>query len=181
MWTLTRHRSYAQNLFLPPSHYGIGSPTPVLSFETALSLAGGGRNTVAFVDNGYHGGDIDRVISDLSRTVKSSGREVVVLSSENDLRQTCRSSISAVSGCIAAAVFYSSPTEGQPAGRWNYTLRADGALGEKIDTRSTRNDAEIYLLPFQRAIDWSIARGNSSVDQNLLPNQVSPFKMMNED
>jgi ATP-binding cassette, subfamily A (ABC1), member 3 len=167
-------RSYAQNLFVPPSRYGIGSPTPVLSLESGLSLAGGGRTTVAFVNNAYQGGEIDRVITDLSGTIKSSGREAVVLSSENELRQTCRTSISGVSGCIVAVVFHSSPTEGHPPGMWNYTLRADGALGETIDVRSTRNSPEIYLLPFQHAIDWSIAEGNSSVSRNLLPSQVSP-------
>lgn len=94
-----------------------------------------------------------------------------LLSSESELRDTCRSSLRGVSPCIAAAVFYSSPTEGS-GGRWNYSIRTDGALGAGIDVDSKTNDQEIYLLPFQHSIDWAIADVNSSVDQGSLPKEV---------
>lgn len=76
-----------------------------------------------------------------------------------------------MSRCIAAAIFYSSPTEG-PQEAWNYTIRTDAVLGEGIDVDSTRNDQQIYLLPFQRSIDWAIARANSSFDSGGLPEEV---------
>lgn len=126
---------------------------------------------MVFVNNGLADGHIDQVINTVSQPAKARGDEVHFLSSESELRDTCRSSLRGVSPCIAAAVFYSSPTEGS-GGRWNYSIRTDGALGGQIDVNSNTNDQEIYLLPFQRSIDWAIASVNSSVDQNALPNKV---------
>ena len=56
MWFIT----YSKNFFIPPSTYGIGTPAPVLSLTDALGAASG-RSTVAFVNNGYHDGEIGHV------------------------------------------------------------------------------------------------------------------------
>lgn len=168
---LTRYRSYAKSLFIPPSTYGIGKPAPLQSFGDALDLVNGGRDRLVFVNNGFVGGHIEQAISKVSQPAKEHGDEVHVLSSEHELRNICRSSLRGVSPCIAAAVFYSSPTEGS-GGRWNYSIRADGALGSQIDVNSNTNDQEVYLLPFQHSIDWAIANVNSSIDQNALPDEV---------
>jgi ATP-binding cassette, subfamily A (ABC1), member 3 len=82
--------------------------------------------------------------------------DVQTLGQESDLLSVCRNSIRGTSKCIAGAVFHSSPSEG-PGGMWNYSLRADAALQTKIVTDSDRNDAEIYLLPLQHAIDRAIS------------------------
>lgn len=169
--------SYAKNFFVPPSDFGIGSPVPVLSFIDALRASVGGRNTVAFVNNGYTGGDIETLIDYLTVSVNTAGLTPVTLSSDDDLLTVCRSSLRGVSGCYGAASFHSSPTEG-PGSLWNYTLRADGALGAKIFVNQHDNDQEIYVLPFQHAIDAAISVLNGS---NNFPDTVNeyPFTSQN--
>ena len=166
--------SYAKNLFLPPSEFGISKATPIRSLENALDASGAGRDTVAFVDNGFKDGDIQRVIDDVAGSVRAAGKDVQVLGAEADLLTTCRSSLRGVTPCFGAAIFYSSPDEGQ-GGMWNYSLRADGALGNKVDYKSKKNDPQIYVLPLQHAVDFAIARQNTTVDQAALPNEVYEY------
>ncbi|KAL8711465.1 MAG: hypothetical protein Q9220_004123 [cf. Caloplaca sp. 1 TL-2023] len=166
--------AYARNLFTPPSHYGIAQSNPLRSLGDALSASGGGRDTVVLVNNGFVGGNIEGVISQVAETTRAAGKIVHITSNENDLLDFCRSSLRGVSHCYAAAVFYASPSEG-PGGMWNYSLRADGGLGTKIDVTDTKNDAEIYPLLFQHAIDFTIASLNTTVDQSALPSQVDEY------
>lgn len=170
--TNTGIRSYARNFFVEPSVYGIGHPTAIRSFADALSSVGGGRDKLVFVNNGFVGGDIEQVISEVSEPAKSAAAvKVEVLTTEDELRDVCRSSLRGVSTCIAAAVFYSSPQEG-PYGIWNYSVRVDGALGERINVDKSNNDDEIYVLPFQHTIDKAIASLNTTIDQSALPAEV---------
>ncbi|EKG18758.1 ABC transporter-like protein [Macrophomina phaseolina MS6] len=162
--------SYARNFFVPPSSFGIGSPRPVRSLENALNAAQGGRNKVVFVNNGLTGGDIETIITNLSDTVRSAGRLVSVVEDDIDLLTECPSSLRGVSTCFAAASFHSSPNEGV-GGIWNYTLRADGAFGERIYVEEGNNDAQIYILPFQHAIDAQIASASGS----SLPDTVEEY------
>ncbi|WEW56055.1 hypothetical protein PRK78_001490 [Emydomyces testavorans] len=149
--------SYARNLFIPPAKFGIGEPTPIRSLHNALDAVSGGRDKVVFVNNGFNGGNIDNVIAQVAGPVKLGGKKVELLSSPSQLPDTCKSTLRGTSSCIVAAVFYSSPNEGS-GGRWNYTIKADGSLGQgKIRTTDSDNDAEIYILPFQHAVDWAIA------------------------
>ncbi|CAJ2505326.1 Uu.00g127200.m01.CDS01 [Anthostomella pinea] len=149
--------SFARNLFVVPATYGIGEPHAVRSLQAGLEAASStNRGTVAFVNNGLAGGDIDRVIDSLSDTVTGAGKNATRLSQTPELNYACRSSLRGVSSCYGAVVFHSSPNEG-PGGLWNYTLRADGALGTKIDVTEDHNDGEVYTLPLQRAVDSAIA------------------------
>ena len=166
--------AYARNLFIPPSHYGIAPPTPVRSLADALRTDGAGRHTVAFVNNGFTGGDIEGVITQVADTVRAEGRDVQILNQEEELLTTCRNSLRGVSQCFGAAVFFASPSEG-PGGMWNYSLRGDGGLGVKIDVTNTKNDIEIYPIPLQHAIDFSILSRNSTVDQSTLPSQINEY------
>lgn len=166
--------SYARNLFIPPSNYGIGSATPIRSLQQGLQDAGGGRDILAFVNNGLTGGDIDRVIDSLAGTASTAGTTVERLETEAQLLNTCRSSLRGATSCYGAVVFSSSPSEGT-GGIWNYTLRADGAFGEKIDVNKNTNDGEIYLLPLQRAVDYAIASFNTTIDQTALPATVLEY------
>lgn len=104
----------------------------------------------------------------------ASGKDVQILRDEVDLLDICRSSLQGASSCIAGLVFYSSPTEG-PGGIWNYTLRADGALGSKIDVKSAGNDQDIYVLPLQHAVDAAIASHNLAAGQNNISDQVFEY------
>ncbi|KAL4939151.1 hypothetical protein BDV06DRAFT_41263 [Aspergillus oleicola] len=174
--------SYARNLFIEPATYGIGTPARLRSFADALDSVGVGRNRVVFVNNGLVDGSIEQVINDVAQPVRASQYEAHVLYDEDDMRELCRTTLRGMSRCIAAAVFHSSPTEG-PDGAWNYTIRTDAVLGEGIDVKSSSNDQEIYLLPFQRSIDWAIARANTSFDSSGLPEETLeyPFTTMSED
>ena len=129
-----------------------------------------------FVNNGFTGGDIEAVINEVESQAGSFGGQVQVLDRETELLSVCRNSIRGTSNCIAGAVFYSSPSEG-PHGLWNYSLRADAALQSKIVTDSTQNDAEIYLLPLQHAIDQAISGlGNGTA----LPDDVEEYPYTSE-
>jgi ATP-binding cassette, subfamily A (ABC1), member 3 len=171
--------SYARFLFIPPSVYGIGTPSPVRSLPDALDLVSGGRNKLVFVNSGYTGGDIDRVINSVAAPLRDSGKQIVTLDQEEELLSLCRNTLRGTSSCIAAAVFFSSPTEG-PGGRWNYSIRADGGLESKIVTDSTKNDVQIYALPLQHSVDFAIARLNSTVDQASLPKEVLQYSYTSE-
>ena len=162
--------SYAKNFFVPPSDFGIGSSTPLRSFSDALGASAGGRNTIAFVNNGYTSGDISNVISQLSGPPKAQGMTVRVLESDDELLTICKSSVRGVSPCFAAVSFRSSPSEGQlPV--WNYTVRTDGTFGTEIFVNSHNNDAQIYALPLQHAVDSAIASLNGS----SLPDQIHQY------
>ncbi len=80
---------------------------------------------MVFVNNGLVGGDIDRVIDQVSAPIRAGGKRVEILASPAELLNTCRNTLRGVSTCFGAAVFYSSPSEG-PGGMWNYSIRADG-------------------------------------------------------
>jgi ATP-binding cassette subfamily A (ABC1) protein 3 len=133
--------SYARNLFIPPSNYGISSGHPIRTLAEGLEAATGGRNTLAFVNSGLAGGDIDRVIDSVAQVASPAGKTMVRLTDETQLLETCKSSLRGATTCYGAIVFISSPTEGK-GGLWNYTLRADGAFGEKIDVTKDNNDVE---------------------------------------
>ncbi|KAI1124254.1 hypothetical protein F5Y10DRAFT_249972 [Nemania abortiva] len=158
--------SFARYIFVPPSDYGIGDLHAVRSLSDSLPRAStDGRKTVVFVNNGLAGGDIDRVIDTLADQVTDAGRDAVKLSDLSDLTVTCRSTLRGSSSCYGAVVFNSSPNEGR-GGIWNYTLRADGALGGRIYVDQDDNDSEIYTLPLQRAVDAAIANLGASENGN---------------
>ncbi|KAK5046506.1 hypothetical protein LTR84_008309 [Exophiala bonariae] len=167
--------SYARYLFIPPSVFGIGEPTDVRSLPSALELVSGGRDKLVFVDSGFSDGPIDAVINRVIAGIGPFGGRVERLSQEEDLLTTCRNSIRGTSTCIAGAVFFSSPAEGD-GGRWNYSIRADGGLATKIVTDSSKNDVEVYLLPLQHAIDHAISKEESgSNGASTLPDIVQEF------
>ncbi len=162
--------SYAKNFLIPPAEFGIGSPTAVRSLTDALDAAGFGRNTVAFVNNGFEGGEIEAVIDRLARPIQEAGKTVRVLSRDVELLDVCRSSLRGVTPCYAAATFHSSPSEG-PDSIWNYTIRADGSFGTSVYVDRTTNEAQIYVIPFQHAIDSAIASTNGT----QLPTTVEEY------
>ena len=152
--------SYCKNFFVPPSDFGVGSPTTLRTFEEALHAGTTGRSTVAFVANSQ-ASEVTNIIDQLSNTVRASGKTPVTLSSEVELLRTCKSSVRGVSGCFAALEFHGSPSDG---GVWNYTIRTDGSLGTRIFVNTNDNDAQIYALPLQHAVDALIASsGGSSI------------------
>jgi hypothetical protein len=90
--------------------------------------------------------------------------------------QYTRSTLQGTTKCYGAVVFNSSPKEG-PDGIWNYTLKADATFGTNIYVQKTNNDAEIYQLPLQRAVDMAITAVNSTGTSTPLPTQVDEYRM----
>lgn len=172
---LTTFLSFAKNLFVPAAVYGFGTPSPIFGLQDALQLASGsGRDTVAFVNNGFVGGDIERVINTLVPVVAGAGANATVLTSNSDLLTVCRASLRGVTPCYGAVVFNASPNEGT-GGLWNYTIRSDGSLGVgKIDVNKDTNDGQVYMFPFQHAIDAAIASVNTTA-ADAIPNTVEQF------
>lgn len=160
--------SYAKNFFVPPSEYGIGTPTPIRSLPAALAAATGQHDKVVFVNSGLTGGAIDSVIANVSAEVRQAGKTVEVVPADLDLLTSCASSLRGATTCFGAVVLHSSPTEG-PGGIWNYTLRADGAFGERIFIDVNTNDVEVYILPLQRAVDAAIGlvSGNATASTTV--------------
>ena len=112
--------AYVRNFFLPPSQYGIGTPRPIRDLTTEVfgsSTDLGGRHRVAFINNGFTGGEIETLIQNLSGPLEAAGAEVHVLPTEDDLVDICASSLSGSSLCYASASFHASPSEG-PGGVW---------------------------------------------------------------
>ncbi|KAL8301163.1 hypothetical protein RB593_000123 [Gaeumannomyces tritici] len=183
---ITTFLTFAQRLFVPPAKNGITSPRAIRGFADALDLGSRtGRSTVAFVDSGFRDGEISRVIANLTSQVESAGKTVKRLSNEDDLGTACRSNLYAVSSCYGAVVFRSSPSEGR-GGFWNYTIRLDGSIGSgtRYDVDKDDNDAQVFILPFQRAVDVVITGLNASSNQGSLPSKVDEYfftKLTNEE
>lgn len=174
--------AYAQYFFNPSQRFGVGHPTSVLPLPEAIPRASGSRNTVAFVDNGLLGGDISAVIEEVAEPFHKAGKSVVNLHNETDLLSICRSSRRGTSSCFAAAVFHSSPDQPVGMGTWNYTIRADESLGGTINVDSPNNDAQIYLLPLQNAIDRAIIERGPKGDSTVLETtQQYPYTVESEE
>lgn len=174
-------RSFTKNFISKDSTYGFGESRLVRPLSDVLSTASGERNQVIFVTP-FAGGEIERVIEEVAAPLRNSGVKIQTLKREEELRSACFSTIRGTSKCLGAAVFHSSPSEGAN-GTWNYTLRADGALGQTFFADSDVNDAQVYTLPFQHAIDFAIARHTNSSNSTALsvPIHEYPFTSKTEE
>ncbi|KAG5983008.1 hypothetical protein E4U55_000960 [Claviceps digitariae] len=153
--------SFAKNLFVPPAKYGFSPVQPVRSLSSAFHVArSSGRDKVVLVNNGYSGGDIDRVLDLVASAVTAdASMKLARIDTENDLTTECRSSLRGVTTCFAAIVMRSSPKEGT-GGLWNYTIRTDAAFWSepvKFNVEKSDNVQQIYILPIQRVVDSAIA------------------------
>lgn len=162
---LTAFLSFARNLFVPSANFGISKPHAIRSLADGLAFAGNsGRDNVVFVNGGFKGGEIERVVDELVGVVRGAGKNATVLEDEKDLPYVCRASLRGITPCYGAVVFRGSPTEGE-GGLWNYTIRTDGALGAgRINVDVDTNDAQVFMLPLQRAVDTAISRNFKSTD-----------------
>ena len=147
--------------------YGIGSPAPIRPLQDALSAITS-RENVVFVNNGFSGGEIEQIITSVGNTARAAGKTVMNIDNEEDLVTVCRNSLRGASNCIAGIVFHSTPTQPEGAGKYNYTLRFDGALGASIDVNTHSNDQDLFVLPLQKAIDSAIATVNGSLPTSVL-------------
>lgn len=157
--------------------YGVGSPSPIMPFPKALSQTS--KEKLIIIDNGYKDGDIGQVVRKLSSQGRDNGKQVHILPHDNYLQNICPSSSKGVSNCYGAVQFYASPDHG-PGNNWNYTLYADGSIGNAaIYVNRNHNDLQLYSLAFQRAIDSAIAttHGGRPLPSNI---QQYPFTYATE-
>ncbi|KAG6018249.1 hypothetical protein E4U43_006384 [Claviceps pusilla] len=170
--------SFVKNLFVPPAQYGMSPVQPVRNLSSAFDVARSrGRDKVVLVNNGYSGGDIDRVLDMVASVVTAdASMKLARMNSENNLATECRSSLRGVTTCFAAIVMRSSPNEGT-AGLWNYTIRTDAAFWSepvRFNVEKSDNVQQIYMLPIQRAVDTAIASlAGSNSDVNSSSNSLS--------
>ncbi|OCK78942.1 ABC transporter, partial [Lepidopterella palustris CBS 459.81] len=169
---LSIYMAFIIRVYWPHETYGIGTSTPIRALSAAMDSAGGGRNTLALCNYGARGGDIDKVIDIVATSAKQSGKTVQILHNPDDLLTLCRSTLSGTTKCYGAAEFYSSTNEG---GLWNYTLRSDGSLGYQVNMQKNNNDAEIYPIPLQHAIDLAIATVGAGADTQALPSKIEEY------
>jgi ABC-type multidrug transport system ATPase subunit len=154
---MTVYLGIGQNLQGGRQRYGIGTPHDVRSFADGLAAADASRTNVVFVHNGLTGGDIENVIDTLVQQVEDAGKTAHKIGNSLDVGAICQVRFLGTTPCYAAVEFHSSPDEGE-GGVWNYTLRGDQDLSKTYEVAETDNGAQIYVIPFQRAIDTEIAR-----------------------
>lgn len=142
-------------VYWPSQTYGIGKPATIRPLSEAIRDAPGNRRTLALCNYGPRGGDIDRVIDAVASKARGDhGQIVEILRNPDDLLSLCKTSLSGVSKCFGAAEFHSSPEQG---GLWNYSIRVDGSLGYKINVDKNNNDAELFPIPLQHAVNSAIS------------------------
>jgi ATP-binding cassette subfamily A (ABC1) protein 3 len=117
-------------------------------------------------------GAVASVIESLSKTVRDAGKDARLYATSADMIQDCGANTKGTSACYGSILFWSSPLEGSDysaKGTWNYTLRGDEkASNGRVDVSKSTNPAEVYVLPFQRAVDQEIisrsiqGQGNTS-------------------
>ncbi|KAF2458915.1 putative ABC transporter [Lineolata rhizophorae] len=173
---LSLYLSVILKLYWPQENYGFSDAREVRSLRDAMDAAKGGRNKIVFINSGPSGGDIDRAIEIATTPLQDSGKTVKVFDDPDELLVECKSTLRGTTPCFAAAIFYSSETEGD-SGYWNYTIRADGALGGNIDVDKSDNDAQVYVLPLQHAIDSAIV---SISGEESLPDDVQEYPWTSE-
>lgn len=167
------YMSFIIKVYWPKETYGIGTPHAIRPLSQAIGEAVGNRRTLALCNYGPNDGDIDRVIDIVASKARgNSGQIVQLLRDPEELLTACKSSLSGVTKCYGAAEFYTSPSEG---GIWNYTIRVDGAHGFKINVDNNKNDAEVFVIPLQHAIDAAIAEVSSGTGVDSLPEHVEAY------
>lgn len=138
-------------------HYGVGVPSPVRSLSDAFAVADSSRKKFVIIDSNLTGNDVQAVINELASTARTAKKELHLAHDASTLNTLCPSSSGGITNCFGAVQFWSSPNQ-SPGAIWNYTIYQDGAFGSSIDVTSTRNDAQVYSLPLQQAVDRAISR-----------------------
>lgn len=136
-------------------HYGIGTPSPVLSLPEAFKYASGTRDRFVMINSGSVANDVHSVITELNSTFKAGHKQVHYIHDRAELLRLCPSSSRGVSPCFGAVEFHSSPDQG---GTWQYTLYQDGIISQSMNVLSVTNPIQVYTIPLQHAIDVAISK-----------------------
>ncbi|KAJ4347964.1 uncharacterized protein N0V89_009336 [Didymosphaeria variabile] len=175
--------SYTKEFFASPLKYGISSPHTIRSLKDGLA-ASDGRDVVGFVSNGMQG-DVSELIDALSKTINDAGKTAKRYDTTRQLTQDCvPNGVDDGPKCYGGVVFLASPDQGtnqSAKGTWNYTIRGD-STGGFTDVTQDNNNAEVYLIPLQRAVDEEIvARSRSGQDGSFSQTQTVVYTSQNQE
>ncbi|KAF2494982.1 P-loop containing nucleoside triphosphate hydrolase protein [Lophium mytilinum] len=145
---------YSQDFFSSDEHHGVGPQLTIPSLEDALHTDND-RPIVGFFDSGFKNGNVSKVISSLSDTIRKAGKTPRMFADYVALSSECAAQAQGISPCFAGIAFWSSSSEPSSTSIWNYTIRSDPNLG-LTDVNSGRYNAQTYMLPLQNAIDNQI-------------------------
>jgi ATP-binding cassette subfamily A (ABC1) protein 3 len=132
-----------------------------------------------------NGGDVGAVIDSLSQQVRDAGKTPKLYNSTWALAQDCMTDLKGSAPCYGAVVFLSSPSQStneSQQGVWNYTIRGQGgSYGSNVDIRSDKNGAELYLLPFQRALEKEMIAQSDSNAASKIPDEMDVILYTDQD
>lgn len=151
-----------KNFIIARNGFGFSSTVPVASLADSV----GANQKFVVVQPPGLGADVARVVDTVVNPLRSTKKQLVFLSNEDDLVSTCVESIQGNSDCFAAIVFNDSPLTLGKKNAWNYTVRTDAALtGTTFHWNSHNTDEERVYLPLQVAVD------NAITNSTLVPNE----------
>ncbi|KAF2802707.1 P-loop containing nucleoside triphosphate hydrolase protein [Mytilinidion resinicola] len=145
---------YSQDFFSSDEHHGVGPELTVPSLEDALH-SDNSRLLVGLFDNGFKNGNVSKIISSLSETIRKAGKTPRLFADFVELSSECAAQAQGIFPCFAGVAFWSSSSEPSSTSTWNYTIRSDSNLG-LTDVNSGKYNAQTYMLPLQKAIDDQI-------------------------
>lgn len=183
--------SFGRDLFPNTAARGTGTAHPIRSLGDAFHVAAkSGRNRLFLVNDGFSGGEIDKLLGRFEEVAKaaaaSSGTKMTIAWAEDPdvLGRECESSARGTTKCFGAIVMRASPSEG-PQDYWSYSIHADASLTNSYDSSvdSTQNTPQIYFMPVQQALESLIATiddDNPSLD--VFPETYEfPYSMETEE
>ena len=150
----------ARNWISPSAGYGIGQSFALPTLGEALDQTGNSRPNIVIVDNGLTGTDVDQVITNLTSIFSQHGKTVTRSSNDTAITRICAASLQGISQCWSALNLTSSPGSG--GSMWEYTILRDSALGGTPNVNTNTNDAQLYAMPLQVAVDSAIAATNTT-------------------
>lgn len=153
--------SFGRDLFPSDPLKGTGQVHRLKTLPDAFDIAArSGRDRLYLVNDGYTGGEIDRLLGRFEEMATGASERMAIHRVENRdvLAQECESSSRGTTTCFAAIVMRGSPTEGV-GGCWNYSIVTDASLtgygGSGVDR--TDNVPQVYFMPVQLALEALIA------------------------
>lgn len=153
--------SFGRDLFPTGGARGTGSAHTIKSLADAFdAAASSGRDRLYLVNNGFSGGEIDKLLDRFEEAAVAASSSMQVTRAEDPdvLSKECESSARGYTSCFGAIVMRASPSEGE-SDWWSYSIHADASLtnsfGASVD--STNGVPQVYFMPIQLALESLIA------------------------
>ena len=147
--------SYIKTWLSGKGHYGVGTPSSIMSLPEAFKYASSAHHRFVVIDKTQNANDVQSVTNELISTFKDANKDTHIVRERSDLIHLCPSSSHGVSPCFGAVEFHRSPDQG---GMWRYTLYQDGYISQSMNVLSNTNPIQVYTIPLQHAIDAAISK-----------------------